>query len=114
MSTVEIISQEPLSLAELKKEIIKIKKRDEELNFRTGKTEEYLNHFSKLDAKKSAELRKALEGLNIPRLKPEHLVKIIDILPNSESDVKLIFQGSTLTLTNDNAKKIADLVKKSE
>jgi len=114
MAKIEIISQEPLSIAELKKEITKIKKRDEELNFRTGKTEDYLNQFSKLDVKKADALKKEVEALKIPRIKPEHIIKIVDLLPNSDSDVKLIFQGSTLTLTNDNAKKIAELVKGAE
>ena len=109
-----IVSQEPITLAELKKEIDSIKKRDEELNFRTGKTEEYLNQFSRLNAKKSDEIKKAIESLDIPRIKLEHIVKIVDLLPKTENDVKLIFQGNTLTLTNENAKKIADAVKSAE
>ena len=40
-----ILNEEPMSMAELKEELDKIKKRDKELNFRANRTEEYLQHF---------------------------------------------------------------------
>ena len=111
MANIKILSEEPLTMAELKEEVNAIKKRDKEINFRTGKTEEYLNQFPGADMKKAEEIKNKVVALNIPRIKAEHVVKIIDLMPASEDEVKLIFQGSSLTLTNENVKKIAEIVK---
>jgi DNA-directed RNA polymerase subunit F len=105
-----ILNETPISMSEVKSELSRIKKRDEELNFRSAKTEEYLNQFSPLSSAKVEELKKKLEGLKIPRLKPEHIVKIIDILPGTLDDVKAFLQGQTITVTQENQKKIADAV----
>jgi DNA-directed RNA polymerase subunit F len=106
----DIISEEPLTMAELKAELAQIKKRDEELGLRSNKTEEYLNKFVKLDTKKAEELIKQIEALDISRLKREHAAKIVDLLPTTSEEVKLILQGYTLTLNAENIKKIADVV----
>jgi len=107
----EIISEKPITLSELKQEIDKIKKRDKELNFRVGKVEEYLGHFVSLSKAKEDELTKKLEKLNIPRLKDVHITKILDILPKTVDELKIILQGYTITVNNDNMKKIIDVVK---
>ena len=107
----EIIQESPISMADLKEELSKIKKKDEKLNFRAEKTEEYLNQFTILSLKKYQELKEKLEKLKIPRLKEEHIIKIVDLVPLSAEEVKSILQGYTITVTNDNLKKIADCVK---
>lgn len=107
----EIISEKPITLTELKQEIDKIKKRDKELNFRVGKTEEYLSHFITLNKTEQDELIKKLEKLNVPRLKDIHITKIVDILPKTVDELKIILQGYTITVNNDNIKKIVDIVK---
>lgn len=107
----EIISEKPITIAELKQEIDKIKKRDKELNFRVGKTEDYVNQFADLSKAKEEELIKKLEKLNIPRLKDIHITKIVDILPKTVDELKIILQGYTITVNNDNVKKIVDVVK---
>jgi len=107
----EIISEKPITLTELKQEIDKIKKRDKELNFRVGKTEEYLSHFITLSKAKEEELIKKLEKLNVPRLRDIHITKIVDILPKTVDELKIILQGYTLTVNNDNLKKIVDALK---
>ena len=48
MTDMQIISETPINIYQLKKELEKIKKRDNELNFRTNKTEEYLNQVAAL------------------------------------------------------------------
>ncbi len=106
----KIIEEKPVSMAELKAEITKIKKKGE-LNFRAEKTEEYLNQFTILDSKKAAELRAKLDKLKIPRLKEEHIVKIMDLLPGSVEELKSTLSGYTVTITNDNLKKIAEAIK---
>lgn len=107
----ETISETPITMAELKEELKKLKKRDIELNMRANKTEEYLNKFSALDSKKATELTKKIVSLNIPRLKENHIVKIIDLLPKTVDDLKLILQGYTLTVSKDNLSKVIGAVK---
>lgn len=105
----KIISEQPITLATLKKELNSIKKRDEELNFRSGKTEEYLNTFSK-SMKASSELEQRLIDLNIPRIRDEMIVKITDLMPKTVEDLKNIIQAYPTSVTEDNLKKIVKAV----
>jgi len=110
MTNPTITSEKPVAMSEVKEEITKIKKRDKELNFRSSRTEEYLNIFVKLDHKKAGELRAKLEKLGIPRMGEEHIVKIIDILPKTVEELKIVLQGYPLTITKENMKKVVDTV----
>jgi DNA-directed RNA polymerase subunit F len=107
-----ILEEAPIPIYELKDEINKIKKRDTELNFRAAKTEEYLSQFTTLGPRKGKEFIDEIAALNIPRLKAEHIYKIADILPADLESVKLVLQGYTLTVSQENMKKIAEIVKK--
>jgi|TARA_B100001971_G_C17999764_1_gene436668 DNA-directed RNA polymerase subunit F len=108
MPDAKIISEKPINLLQLKEELEKIKKRDKEVNLRVNKTDEYLQHFASF--KKAKELEEKLTKLNVPRLKEQHIHKIIDVLPTTVKDLKVVLQGYTLTVNNDNMKKIADTV----
>ena len=110
MGDPKIISEEPMSMFELKAEVKKIKKRDKELGFRVGKMEEYLNIFVTLSSKQEKELEEKIRKLKVPRLKDEHIKKIVDILPVNIDQLKVILQGYTLTVTQDNMKKIMAVV----
>ncbi|RLE45186.1 hypothetical protein DRJ22_04970 [Candidatus Woesearchaeota archaeon] len=108
----EIIGQEPISMADLKAELEQTKKRDKELGFRAQKTLDYLNQFSKLGTETAKELLEKLEKLKIPRLKNKHYCKILDIMPTDPKEVKLILQGYNVTISNEACKKITDLITK--
>ena len=107
-----IISEVPISLVDLKDKLAHIRARDGELNFRATKTEDYLNQIGiVLTPAKAKELEAKLLALEIPRLKAEHIVKILDIMPTVEDQLKLILQGYILTVSQANIKKIVDTVK---
>ena len=108
----KIQEQIPISIYDLKKEISSIKKRDKELGIRAGKTEEYLNQFIVLSQKDANALEKELHDLNVPRLKDYHIKKILDILPASAEELKIVLQGYTLTVSKDNMQKIVSVIKK--
>jgi DNA-directed RNA polymerase subunit F len=112
MSSIKVVSETPITMAEVKAELVKIKKRDTELNFRAGKCEDYLNQVNVLSSQKADELKEALEKLSIPRIKPEQIVKIIDVLPATVEDVKSVFQGYTINVSQESMKKIVDVVAK--
>ena len=104
----QIISETPINLYQLKKELEKIKKRDGEINFRAGRTEEYLQQTATI--KNADELFNKMTKLNIPRLKEQHIHKIIDIGPTTINELKIVLQGYTVTVSNDSMKKIVDAI----
>ena len=110
MSNIKVIEEKPITMAEVKDELAKVKKKAGELNYRANKTYAYLQEFSKFPLNKSKELIAKIEGLGIPRLKEEHVVKIVDTLPKHPDEVKSLLSGYTITMTKENAKKIADAV----
>lgn len=110
MSEVDVISKKPITMAELKEQLEKIKK-NKELNYRATKTFEYLNQFLHLKNKEAEELKKEIEGLEIGRLKENHIAKIIDIMPETIEELKVIFSGD-VTLKQDDLDKILRIVEK--
>ena len=108
MADMQIISESPIDTSQLRKELEKIRKRDNELNFRAQRTEEYLQQVAAL--KNADDLFDKLMKLNIPRLKEQHVHKIIDLMPATVSELKVVLQGYTLTVNNDAMKKIVDTI----
>lgn len=104
----EIISEQPITASQLKEELIKIKQRDKELNFRAIKAEEHLDNIS--TPKHQDTLFDKIIKLNISRLKEQHICKIIDIMPATIKDLKVVMQGYTISLNNENMKKIVDII----
>ena len=108
MADVQIISETSMSIYQLKKELERIKKRDNELNFRANKTDEYLSQVATL--KNADELFEKIMKLNIPRLKEQHVHKIIDIAPTTVNELKAILQAYPITINNESMKKIVDTI----
>lgn len=108
MTDMQIISETPINVYELKKGLEKIKKRDNELNFRANRTEDYLNQVALL--KDADELFDKIVKLNISRLKEQHIHKIIDITPTTISELKVVLQGYTVTVSSESMKKIVDAI----
>ncbi len=111
MSKPDIIEKQPITVSELKSILKSLKKRDEELSFRAGKAEDYVNHVSSLAKKDVDELKKKIAALEIPRLKDDHITKMIDLLPRTVAEAKVILQGYTLTVSADNLNKILGVLK---
>ena len=97
-------------MADLKSEIEKIKKREKEPSVRVTKMEDYLNSISPLPAAKEKELIEAIRKLDVPRMKDELIFKIVEMLPKTVDDLKIILQGYVISVTNENLKKIVDAV----
>ena len=108
----QIHDEVPISIYDLKKEVTKIKKRDSELSLRSSKTQDYLNTFIVLKQKDVESLESDLVKLSIPRFKDIHIKKVLDLLPASVEELKIILQGYTLTVNKENMEKIVSSVKK--
>lgn len=110
MGKPEVLEKRPVGVAEVKDMLKAVHKRDEELSFRGGKTEEYVNDVAQLTTKKSKDLFKKIEDLEVPRLKDFHIIKVVDTLPESAEQLKVILSGYNVTVTKENLKKIIDAV----
>ena len=106
----EIIEKTPISLAEVKNELSRIKKRDDELSFRGNKTEDYISSLHVISEKAANEIFEKIEKLGILRMKPRHIMKFIDIMPSSEEEVKYVADSLTLTVSKDNLKKLFKII----
>ena len=108
MADIKILSEVPINMYQLQEELKAIRKRDKELNFRANKTEEYL--ISLVQIKDGDALFKKLVALEIPRLREQHIHKIVELLPATVQDLKVVLQGYTLNVSAESMKKIAALV----
>lgn len=106
----EVIEKHAVPMAQVKAELAMIKERDTELSFRAAKVEEYLNEFVKLKDTEAKELFDKVMALSVPRLKDIHAAKIVDILPKSAEEVKLLLQGYTITVSKEHMEAIAAAV----
>jgi len=69
----------------------------------------FTKKFIKLTQKETKELRKKLEELELIKVKPEHIVKIIDLAPENTEELNKIF--TDVSLDEDETKKILEKVK---
>ena len=81
-----------------------------------GKSEEgetdvigFIKKFIKLKPKEAKELRAKLGGLELMKMREEHIVKIIDLLPEDSETLNKIFVD--VGLDEDETNKILDTVK---
>ncbi|HLC52721.1 MAG TPA: hypothetical protein VJI98_05745 [Candidatus Nanoarchaeia archaeon] len=111
MANPQFVSEEPLTLSDVKKILTDIEKRDTELNYRSNKAKEYVENFPTLNHKKRQELHKKLEELALTRIKLEHIVKIIDFMPQSVEDLKTVLQAYPLSLPKKDQESILATVK---
>jgi DNA-directed RNA polymerase subunit F len=106
----QVLEEKPLSMADVKEALKTIKKRDTELTFRGVKTEEYLNQFTILKQKEAQELFEKIKKANVPRLKDDYILKIVDLLPKDATELKNILTGYNLNVSSEHITKILDIV----
>lgn len=112
MTNPQFIEEKPLSLADAKKIITDIEKRDKELGFLSNRAKEHLDGFVTLSDEEKDKLHKELVGLKLTRLKEEHFAKIIDFLPTTVNDLKVVLQAYPLSLPKKDQEAIIGVVKK--
>ncbi len=100
----------PLTMAEVK-ERLENSKKVKELNMRAAKVMEFLSEVPVVAQEKVAELKAKIGELNVPRLKDKHIVKIIDMMPESPDDLKSLLVGENITVKTDDLVKIIEVLK---
>ncbi len=108
----QITSEEILTLGEVRELLDEVKKEREneskELGYELRKAISHSEMFFKLDAKKSRELMNEL--MRLEKMKPEIAVRIADILPMSNDEIRSIYAKERYTLSENELKQILDLV----
>ncbi len=92
----------PLSMAEATEYIGEEKDSEAELK-------KFIKRFVKLNDEDAKKMKIKLEALNLMKVKLEHIVKVIDFLPEDVESLNKIF--TDVSLDEDEAKKILDIVK---
>lgn len=110
MANYQIITETPVTFAELKDNLKKIETRDTTLSFRGTKTKDYLSLATELKAKDAKDIKKKIEELNVMRLKEKQIIKIINVLPKDTDSLKVVL-GSDSTASKEDLKKILDILK---
>lgn len=91
----------PLSMTESSEYITGESDREEEVR-------KFIKKFIKIKPEKAGKIRKRIESLGLMKVKPEHISKIIDILPENSESLNKIF--TDVGLDEDETKKILDSV----
>lgn len=110
----QIISEEILTLSEVRNLLEEIReersKEDRELGYELRKAISHAEMFAKLEPEKSRELMNEL--LKLEKMKPEIAVRIVDILPLTNDEVRSIYAKERYTLSEKELKDIIELVTK--
>ncbi len=113
MAAPQFIEEKPLSLVDAKEILRNIEKRDKDLNYLSNKVREYLDAFVALTPQKKEELFSKLNELSLTRLKEEHMAKIIDFLPQSVDELRVVFQAYPLSLPKKDQESIVQVIKEA-
>ena len=97
-----IINNQPLSMAEAS-EFAKEPKES------GTNVKAFIKKFTKLTPKEAKEFKKKLEKLDYMKMKQTHIVKIIDLGPETSEELNKIF--TEIGLDEDETKKILEIVK---
>jgi len=102
---------EVLSLPEVKEILAQYPQSEE--NLRAKEVLEYIKKFVKTKPEKAKALKKSLNDLDLMKLKPKHIAKIIDVMPEDAEDVRKIFVGEDVALNQDEINAILEAIKKN-
>jgi len=69
----------------------------------------FIKKFTKLNAKEAQEIKEKLKDLDLMKLRLEHIVKIIDVMPENAEELNKIF--TDVSLDEDETKKILETIK---
>jgi DNA-directed RNA polymerase subunit F len=95
-----------VSLAEIK-DMLSARKKEGELDYEQGIALDHASKFSKLAERKSKKMAQELVGMGV---KEDIAVKVADLMPADEEDLKLIFSKERFVLDEEEVKKIMGIV----
>jgi len=102
-----ILDRIPLNLVEVDEILKNLPEGD-----RKDEMEVYLKKFLKTKSEKAKKIKEEFEAADMLKIKREHIVKIIDLLPEDASDLNKIFVD--VSLNEDETNKILEIVKNNK
>ena len=69
----------------------------------------FIKKLVKITPKKAKEIRKNIEELKLMKVRPQHISKIIDLMPENAEDLNKIF--TDVSLNEDETKQILEKIK---
>lgn len=97
-----ILNKKSLTIAEIAQYIEKTNENEALIS--------YLKKFGKVSKDEAEKIRKEITSLNNPKIKEEHIIKVIDFLPKDHEEVNKVFVDTSLSEEEINA--LLDIVKK--
>lgn len=104
-SNYEVISKKQVSVSEVLDDITK-KSQEVELTYREEKIREFLKKHNKISYEEFLEIKKKIEELSISRLEEEHIIRILDIMPSSGTQLRSLIQNTGIVLVDETANNI--------
>ncbi len=107
-----IISEEKVTLPELKEILIKVESErleaSKEMSYELRKSIEHANQLSKTSAERSRDLVESL--LKLEKMKPDIAYRIANIMPRTRDELRAIYAKEKYTLTGEELDGIIDIV----
>jgi len=104
----EAIERKPVPIALVKFLLGKLKEKNHEQKV----TFEYASKFAKLSWEDAQKLIEELKSANIGRLKEKHIVKIVDIMPKTQDELKALLLKEEVALGKEDIQKIFEILAK--
>jgi len=105
----KVESEKFVTWAEVRK-VLEKKEKEKELSYEQKNALEHLRKFAKISEKDANEMSQELE--KIERLRDKHIVSIINHLPQDLEDLRVLFANETVSISDEDRKKIISIVKK--
>ena len=107
----KLVEEKPVTLVEAKKILEKLAKERSELGYEQKVTLDFLKTYVQLNKKSVDEARKELHE-KLPELKEHQIVMLLNILPETEEDVKVIFSKERIEMDDTKIKQILEILDK--
>jgi len=104
-----VIETKPIGMPEAK-EILDSREKRKELNYEQKLALEHLRKFTKLKPSESEKFLEELSG--VLRMSQETMVQILNLLPKTPDELRMIFAREKFSLKDEEIKKILEIVKK--
>ncbi len=112
MKVKEIISEERITLPELREILLKVEasklENGKEMSYELRKSIEHANHLSRTSVQNAKALLEEL--LKLEKIKPDIAYRIVNIMPRTRDELRAIYAKERFTLSGEELDEIIDLV----
>ncbi len=111
VSDKSVLELRPITMYEAKEILEKIVQKNEEPLYEQKICLDYLNKFAKLSPEEGRKLVEEILSIS-DKIRPEIAVKIADLLPEDEEDVRIIFAKERVVLEKEEINRIVEVCSK--